>query len=351
MARQHRFNEKAAVTAQKAPTVSSPDLTAHWFETFDRELVPRLGIRATTFRRLFEALLEIKRKDFLIIETGCVRSAENYRGDGQSTALFAGFLECVGGRLITLDIDPAACAYAYSISGHAHEVYCGDSVASLHALAGDGQLRARGADLIYLDAYDVDFQHPHEAALHHQFELCAVMPLCRENTILALDDSPRIAAGYFDDQQRFVIATASGITGKAAYVSKFCERIGLTPLFAAYQVAWRFPPASPNPLARVTSEVPARDPHNNYSPDALNAIRGNEKANHEILANVWRELHAEHQRAHKAEQHAEKQRQRAEAERERAQKEKARADAMTESLSWRLSAPLRAAARRFRRGG
>jgi hypothetical protein len=53
-------------------------------------------------------------------------------------------------------------------------------------------------DLPYLDSYDVDFENPHESAMHRIKELLAAAPLVTDSTFILVDDSPTTAAYFFD---------------------------------------------------------------------------------------------------------------------------------------------------------
>ena len=104
---------------------------APW-QAYWKEFGPQLAKRKDTFEKIFDHLLCID--DPVIIETGTYREENNYAGDGCSTLLFDNFIECTGsGTLISIDIDPKACALARNNTKYA-EVICGDSVETLALL-------------------------------------------------------------------------------------------------------------------------------------------------------------------------------------------------------------------------
>ena len=61
-----------------------------------------LGKRADTMRFALERLPESP----TIVETGCVRTADNWQGDGMSTVVFAEWVDAHHGQLWSVDIDP-----------------------------------------------------------------------------------------------------------------------------------------------------------------------------------------------------------------------------------------------------
>lgn len=102
---------------------------------FDARFGPRLQHRARTFRAVFEPLEAAgPRDDYRIVETGCLREPGSWRGDGQSTALFDAFVIHDGGRVQSVDLDPAAVRAARSVVGPRTDVCCADSLEFLWAL-------------------------------------------------------------------------------------------------------------------------------------------------------------------------------------------------------------------------
>ena len=185
-----------------------------FLEYFDRELGTKLDVdgrqdvRGKTFRRAFAHLSSHRQAPYRIVETGCVRTADNWI-DGQSTLVFDRFCQMENGTLITMDIDAAACEFARRSCSDRTEVICGDSVSSLHRLVQSRQLDK--VDLLYLDSFDLDKSNPHPSALHHLMELCAISPVLRPGTVLIVDDT------YMSNRQ---------ILGKGAYVAQYLRSTG-----------------------------------------------------------------------------------------------------------------------------
>lgn len=185
---------------------------------FDRIFAPLLfnagHNRDGTFRSTFEALLA-KQGPYVIIETGTTRPFGDFASNGQSTVLFDLLVNCFGGRVTSVDIDPNSVKYCREKVSERVTVYCADSVTALAALN-----EVSEAHLIYLDSYDFDPHNPHPSSLHHIYELAAIWGRTRPGTLLVIDDC--FGADH----------------GKHAYVSRFLKSVGIRPLFAGYQTAW-----------------------------------------------------------------------------------------------------------------
>ncbi len=111
----------------------------------------RLGKRGITMRFALEHIVD----EPIIAETGCVRSADNWLGDGMSTVVFAEWARDHGGFLWSVDIDPASVKLASQLTeGMPRWIECGDSVAFLRSMHAP-------IDLLYLDSLD----YPHGALI------------------------------------------------------------------------------------------------------------------------------------------------------------------------------------------
>jgi hypothetical protein len=93
--------------------------SAIFWHFFDTEAAPKLMHRADTFRRIFDYLDRLNRP-IGIVETGCVRTKDNWLGDGQSTLLFDHYAKNHAGSLVlSVDIDATATALCKSmVSDH-----------------------------------------------------------------------------------------------------------------------------------------------------------------------------------------------------------------------------------------
>lgn len=110
------------------------------------DMIDRLGVRSVTMR---EALHQwLARGGETIVETGCVRQADDWLGAGMSTVVFADYITQHGGYLSSIDNDPAHIDLARSLVGEADVIFEeGDSVEILRNWGSE-------IDLLYLDSLD-----------------------------------------------------------------------------------------------------------------------------------------------------------------------------------------------------
>ena len=76
--------------------------------------------------------------------------------------------------MLSVDINPRACAYASSIASQRTKVFNEDSLRFLHRLGRDLVKASRPIDLLYLDSLDLNVNDPIPSAVHHLKELCAI---------------------------------------------------------------------------------------------------------------------------------------------------------------------------------
>lgn len=183
---------------------------------FDIEYLPKLGVRAPTFRAVMREAVHNNVR--FIQETGCIRKIDNWAGDGQSTMLWNSYSLFHDAHAATVDIDEEAITLAME---HCPQVACfvRDSVAYL---AEKGPL----IDLLYLDSFDLDPKNPGPAAMHCLFEFCAARPRLHKGSIVFIDDT---------------FMTTAGIRGKGMYVYDWFNKIGIQPFTWGYQIAWIMP--------------------------------------------------------------------------------------------------------------
>lgn len=189
-----------------------------WDEYFTEELKGRLGKRAQGFEHIFDHLSKIK--DPVIVETGTHRIPNNYEGDGCSTIWFDTYVDCFGGELYSVDIDPQACELARSMTDHA-KVFESDSIAYLGGFSEE-------IDLLYLDSYNIpndDWTRDCEPAGHHLKELFAVRNCLHPNTLVVVDDN-------------IMVKPQNRRLGKGRLIYEMLEALGKDPLFDLYQIGW-----------------------------------------------------------------------------------------------------------------
>jgi hypothetical protein len=178
--------------------------------------------RATSFELIFELLDQKEDKNFLIVETGCMRADHGqlaYGDDGASTFIFDDFINFYDGEVYSVDIKPENVAHAQKMVSDKTKVVCSDSVKFLWNFPED-----RKIDFLYLDSYDVRKDNPHPSQLHHVKELCAVIDKLGEGSIVCIDDHDAFFTG--------------GQIGKGTYVKDFMENIGAECIHEGYQIVW-----------------------------------------------------------------------------------------------------------------
>lgn len=190
---------------------------ADYVDVFDTLFLPKLGIRAPTFRAVIREAVTRGVKS--IVETGCTRKADNWEGDGQSTIIWGHYVRYCHGAFQSIDLDETACELARELVPGV-VVTQGDSAVALTKSASE-------IDLLYLDSYDVDMSSPHAAALHCMMEFASARPRLKSGSIVFVDDSPM--------NPDFTVA------GKGTYLAQYFKQLGMIPFTFAYQAAWIMP--------------------------------------------------------------------------------------------------------------
>ena len=136
--------------------------------------------------RSFDVLLREATARFeapTFVETGTVRSEEDWSGAGFSTYLFGADLSHRGGKLHSVDLSQQHCRFARdwtAIFGPTVEVVQADSVSYLRSFA-------EPIDVLYLDSLDTTEPNHAEHCLN---ELQAALPRLHEKSLIVIDDSP-----------------------------------------------------------------------------------------------------------------------------------------------------------------
>lgn len=187
----------------------------NFLEFYDAQLSPLLIQRAEGFRKIFELLEEKKVKNYMILETGTLRTVNEW-SDGQSTRLFDMFVNFYQGNVYSVDISEDAIETASSVVSPRVFFRCGDSVKFMSERPSEEKF-----DLIYLDSFDVDFNNTHPSSMHHIFELCSVLHKnTKKGTIIAIDDN-------MNGQ------------GKGKYVAEYFDMIGVNKVYDGYQLIYQ----------------------------------------------------------------------------------------------------------------
>lgn len=190
---------------------------------FEANIAPKLTSRAPTFRHVLCRALDRGVKT--IVETGCIRKEDNWKGDGQSTLIWNAYCKSEKGYLTSIDLDEEAIALVKQKCPNVRTI-CADSVNAISQYPGNNDWPA-GIDLLYLDSFDLDIANSHGAALHCFNEFCAAQKQLRPGAIVFIDDSPMGDDGI--------------VCGKGSYVGQYMRKLGIAPFTSGYQAAWLMP--------------------------------------------------------------------------------------------------------------
>jgi hypothetical protein len=213
--------------------------SSEFWRFFEDEAAPGLALRANTFRIMFEHLDRLD-TPITIIETGCARIKDDWSGEGQSTILFDKYVHChaAESKLYSVDINKSATDYARTFIGPKTVLTNDDSVKYLARLTADFLAGGQTADLVYLDAYDLDWHHWYPSAAHHLMELCSVLRILRKDTLVVVDDCA-ISAHFVRGANNTINFTSPPIIGgKGRLVAEFAARVGAKVEFSEYQAGW-----------------------------------------------------------------------------------------------------------------
>ena len=213
------------------------------FNNFFESIKDKLGIRKTSFTKIFQYLDKIE-GPINIVETGCLRIKDNFKGDGQSTLLFDKYTQYRGekSKVYTVDINPKATEVCKSVVSDNVEIHTGDSVKYLTELMPKLKKQNEKISLFYLDSFDVDWQSSDRSAAHHLKEITAIINHISEETLIVIDDAPILAPMKIDDKKLSLItehpAPKPFIGGKGYLVNEFAYANNATLYFSNYQTAW-----------------------------------------------------------------------------------------------------------------
>lgn len=214
------------------------------FYNFFDPIKDELGIRKTSFTKIFKYLDELPGQ-INIVETGCLRIKNNFKGDGQSTLLFDKYTQARkdGSKVYTVDIDPNATATCKSIVSNNVEINTGDSVEYLIQLMKKLEDQNKKVSLFYLDSYDVNWISPHQSAAHHLKELTAIINFVSKDTLIVVDDAPIFLPMEIENNKYYPItnhpAPGAYVGGKGYLVNEYALKCGANVYFSNYQTAWK----------------------------------------------------------------------------------------------------------------
>lgn len=149
-----------------------------------------------------------------VVETGTIRSQEDWGGAGFFTYLAGAYLRRRGGRLVSVDLSPEHCQFARTwteVFGETVSVHQQDSVAFLKQFAGP-------IDVLYLDSLDTTEPNHAEHALK---ESKVAEHKLHAKSLIVFDDTPWNAGAF---------------VGKGATAVPYLLERGWKVLYAGYQV-------------------------------------------------------------------------------------------------------------------
>jgi hypothetical protein len=218
---------------------TTPADSQEFWAYYEAHAAPRLDLREHTFRKVF-SYLDTLPAPITIVETGCVRVADNWGGDGQSTILFDKYVTSRGhgSKVYSVDLNSDNVTTCRSLVSANVEVTVADSVAYLDTLTRQLLERRTRVSLFYLDSFDLDLTYWFPSACHHLKELVAAWRSIDKQTLVVVDDCPLSAHLVINKEGKLVSAMQPIVGGKGRLVAEFAQQVGLKPLFASYQAGW-----------------------------------------------------------------------------------------------------------------
>jgi predicted O-methyltransferase YrrM len=148
-----------------------------------------------------------------VVETGCIRSEDDFAGAGFSTYVFGAWLCERGGHLSSIDNDARHCTFARDWTrcfGAAVQVHLADSVEWFRA-------SSEPIDLLYLDSLDADQAR---CAEHGLAEIEAAYARLRPHALVACDDT---------------VYQRGSFHGKGALLVPWLQQRGWSVLYSGHQ--------------------------------------------------------------------------------------------------------------------
>ena len=225
---------------------------------------PHLGKRAEGFTKIFQHL-DAFDHPVHIVETGCIRKADDWAGDGGSTQLFDKYAQFYPGSTVhSIDRDEKAAALCRALVSNSTHIRTGESISVLKAFADIPPEGVETIDLLYLDTAEVDYENFFPGALHALKELIAIYPLIRAETLIVVNDAPPHFSGVFDAQGVLQLASKPRIGGNGKLIGEYAHDVGAVCPFIGFQSGWtrmkssaRSLPGTSKYLRAIITESPA----------------------------------------------------------------------------------------------
>lgn len=165
-----------------------------------------------------------KRKDIVIVETGCMRHDHGFLSfgdDGCSTLIFDLLARYTNGKNYSVDLSIKNINFAKKICKNTMFINA-DSVTFLSSFR-----HLDKVDLVYLDSYDFDPKNPYPSQLHHLNELKIVFGKLKSGALILIDDADAMVDGNYN--------------GKASLIIEYFDNLGIKPIVESYQVLYEVP--------------------------------------------------------------------------------------------------------------
>jgi hypothetical protein len=165
-----------------------------------------------------------KRRNIVIVETGCMRNDHGYLSfgdDGCSTLIFDLLARYTSGKNYSVDLSIRNINFSKKICKNTMFINA-DSVTLLSSFR-----HLDKVDLVYLDSYDFDPKSPYPSQLHHLNELKAVFGKLKSGALILIDDADAMVDGNYN--------------GKASLIMDYFDKLGIKPIIKSYQVLYEVP--------------------------------------------------------------------------------------------------------------
>jgi hypothetical protein len=212
--------------------------------SFYQTVRERLKIRQAGFDFIFNYLSKIQNP--LIVETGSSRLPDNFENDGQSSILFDRYVLENGGNFFTVDNSEKSYKFcAESFICDKSKVTLSDSVSYLKSLSDHLLSNSQQIDVLYLDSQDAlqtDQEITKQSALHHLYELIAILPSLKKGCLICVDDN-WIEIGHRvlpDNINQKLGQNTFTFLGKGKYIEQYMRLVGKEPCHIGFQMIWSY---------------------------------------------------------------------------------------------------------------
>jgi len=172
------------------------------------------------FRTIFESLENLQLDAYHIIETGCARWNQNWKGEGQFTLIADQFVNFYTGHLYSVNINPNDVNAARSYVTDLSTINLDDSVNFLKTFDDLEKI-----SLFYLDSMDLDWNDPEPSEHHHLKEFCTIF-------------SRRTTANFYIAIDDCNINFCGKIIGKGQEIKRFLYTLDIKPMLDEYQIMY-----------------------------------------------------------------------------------------------------------------